>query len=493
MAKIKYILIIIFLHCTPVMAVDISQADRQFALKQYTQAKEGYLEAAKVGNPHAYFQLARMYFKGLGVEADLVNALLYYSLAAEYDFLNSVDIVNGAIDSLSSDAQVQIRQAMVTYKRNFGKERINQKLFPLIDKKLLDQKVTFDGKARLEENFDTEDFIDDSFEDLGDSFLGDDDAFGSILSTQTPPFLIIDIDIASDGSIRHYSDVQGVGRGTRRLAKAFTQYSLPQPFFKGGNVDFIHRAHLGAATFNKSRFRSERADIYHKVRRIAKKLRNSTLLKDQYEYAMALLAFKWLSQEEGEAQRKLLEVAKQGYPAAMYEYGMILYREQKNIEDAIYWIGAASKYGLPEAEYRLGKILQTSPWVARDNKKALFWFNSAAKKAHLSATIRSIDIKLTSDDVSLIDVDGAVSDLNAIENSHDQHPEYYYLLALSYMNREERDYSLARSNLRTAISRGKENHWNVSRWQALLESLSSGTVTSCESSDDFDYDCVEQP
>ncbi len=113
---------------------------------------------------------------------------------------------------------------------------------------------------------------------------------------------------------------------------------------------------------------------------------------------MALLNFPWLSQKEGEAEERLLALSIAGHPGAMYEYGMLLYREQRDIPVAIQWISQSSKYGLARAEYRLGKILTSSPWVEHDEEKALFWFESAMTKAHLPSAIRAIDIKLNATD-----------------------------------------------------------------------------------------------
>lgn len=191
---------------------------------------------------------------------------------------------------------------------------------------------------------------------------------------------------------------------------------------------------------------------------------------------MALQSFTWLTQEEGKVEQRLQDLSKQGHPLAMLEYGLKLYREQKDIPKAIEWISLAGSYGVSRAEYRLGKLLTTSPWVTYDEKKALFWFESTVKKGHIPATLKTIELKLTANDKSLHDQDRAEVLLERIAAAQTANPEYFYLLALSHKNRENRDYTQVISNLEKAIFMGQTKNWNVEEWQDLLAKLTRGNV-----------------
>ena len=173
----------------------------------------------------------------------------------------------------------------------------------------------------------------------------------------------------------------------------------------------------------------------------------------------------------------LKDLAEKGHPGAMYEYGLQLYMQQKDIPKGIEWITQASKYGLSRAEYRLGKLLLTSPWIIHDEKKALFWFESAAEKGDEAASLHVAKIKLTANDKSLVDVAGAIEHLNAISSSQNLNPEYHYLLSISYRLRTERDFKKSVELLEKAISMGMRSNWDTSEWQALLAKMLEGNIT----------------
>ncbi|MDN3476447.1 sel1 repeat family protein [Pseudoalteromonas sp. APC 3355] len=475
--KIKWLLLAAAVHASTLMAADILKTDSYFTAQQYDLAKAGYIEAAKLGNPHAYYQLARMYARGLGVKQDVVNALIYYSLAAEYDYFDAQKVIDNTLATLSTDSKASFIKVMEDYKVKLGKQAIDAKYFPVILQGSLPSKVTFDGNEKLKHLFYSEDFMEDSIANLNNLAIeegGNEDA--TYMSTPKEPYLILDIDIAADGSIRNYFEVQNMGGSAKRLINEFILFPQPKPSINNQHISFVHRVFLGAAVYSKSILIDKNEPMYAQILRTSKKLKQGTTLNERYQYAMALLNFPWLTSEPQEAEQKLLAIAKLGHPSAMYEYGMLLYREQRNIPEAIEWISQSSKYGLIRAEYRLGMLLNSSPWVQQDQSKALFWFSSAMSKGDINSAIRAIDIKLTAKDKSLYDIESAVQDLKNIEHQHDNNPEYYYLLALSYRDREARDFSQFVRNMRTAISRGISANWDTREWQSLLEKSTVGTV-----------------
>ena len=464
-------------------ASDVLTADRYYGEGQYELAREAYLEASKIGNPRAYYQLATMYYKGVGVEKDVISGLIYFALAAEYDFFNSKSILDSTLNTLPESSRAAFLDAITEYKSKHGKAMVDKAYFPEIDTDQLGKFVTFDGKPKLEDKF----FSDDALGVNSDSNIaleslldGSDEVSTFLLTSTQEPLVILDVDIAPDGIIRHVVEVQKSGSLANGLINDIVLFPKQKPEFQDENIDFVGRIFGGAAVHNKFTLLKENEGLYREIIKQVKRLKRAEALNDRYQYAVALLNFKWIKQEEDEAETLLLEIARDGHPAAMYEYGMLLYREQRSIPEAVYWISQASKYGLVRAEYRLGKILHSSPWVKRDDKKALLWLESAFEQGHVQAGIRAAAIKLTSKDASAKDVDGAVSLLAELQGKHKNNPEYYYLLGLSFRDRAERDFSKLKSNLSTAIFRGKLLNWDVSEWQAMLTGITTGNVFSCE-------------
>lgn len=468
---IKKALISLAICCsTTVFAADIFKADSYYTSQKYQLAYKEYMKATERGNPHAFYQLGTMYHKGLGVERDPINTLLFFSLAAEYDFQKSKQFVDKIWTMIPESRHTEIKSTIAHVAQQLGEHSTNKRLFPVVIPERLGQKITFEGDAVLDNKY----FGDDvEGEEYGiEEELGLDEGLTLVVTSKKQPFLVVDHDLYKDGSIRNVTEVQKLGN-VRGLQKDFELFPIKQPLFNGKPVDFVSRAFIGAAVYDKFTMRRENESMFHQIRKLGNTLRAGTTISDRYYYAMAMLSFTWLEQEEGQAEQLLLELANEGHPAAMYEYGLKLYREQRDIETAIAWITMASKYGLERAEYRIAKILQSSPWVINDEKKALYWYDSAKDKGNVAAAIRATEIRLLSD--KLYDWDQAWVDLKFIEQNHVRNPEYYYLLALAHKDKENRDFRLVVQNLEKAISLGETRHYDMSEWEALLSKLTTGS------------------
>ena len=492
----------------PALAINVFKADDYFSTQQYELAKKEYSKAAGVGSPHAYYQLGTMYYKGLGTKADKLQAMIWFALAAEYQFNDAEKIVKDMLKGLPNEDQAYFNELVLVFRETFGKQTINQQYFPIIVTENLPQKITFGGEGKLENNYQDPEMM---FESFSQNFSANDatpldfqegsDAFGLndglstydreptdnpavLLSrrpevdfTRRPYFLIVDHDVATDGSVRNISRVQNIGYPRSGL-ELIERSTLAPPTFEGTRVEFFNRSYLGTATYSGFQMKAENERLYDRIRRLAKKLRKSTTTADKYQYAMALLAFTWLPQEVDEAENILKKLALSGHPKAQFEYGFKLYREQKDIKEAIHWLSEASKYGMSKAEYVLGSILHKSPWVINDEKKALFWYESAIEKGHVGATLKAIELKLLAVDETLHDVPKAIELLAKIEETEikEENPEYYFLLAISHKNRKNRNFSQVVKYMKTAIDEADSRNWDVTYWEGLLEAWTTGTV-----------------
>lgn len=490
-------------------SLDVFQADQYFTEKKYELARQEYSDAAVVGSPHAYYQLGTLYHEGLGVKQDSITALVWFSLAAEYQYYDSEQIVKDMLKTLSEKNYAYFSEILLAFKDKFGKQMVNNQYFPVLDLTSLEQKITFDGAGKLsntfhdpdllladygdESNFTDEFNFDDEFTDESggapglppaNQFTTSGSIDGSIAFsrprftdlTRKNPFLVIDYEVGPDGSIRNISELQTIGY-SRRVLERFAQNPTAEPSFNGERVNFINRSYLGTADYDSFEIRNRYKQLYSRIRRYVKRWQASDSTEDKYQYAMALTKFTWLKREEGQLEKLFKELAEGGHAKAQYEYGLTLYREQKDLKQAIHWISEASKYGLDKAEYLLGQILYSSPWVVKDQQKSLFWFESAAAKGHIPATLKLAELRLLADEKSLHDVPKAIEYLDAIATQERENPQYYFLQAISHKNRDNRQFENVVKNMELAIHYGEIYNWDVSYWKSLLSKWVTGSVS----------------
>lgn len=493
--KFKLLISLYILLMTPVAASasNIFVGDNYFLQKQYDLATKEYLAVAEVGNPRAYYQLGVIHYQGLGTETDGLKALIWFSLAAEHYYENSVEIVEQLLAQVPEEQQQRAITLVNSFRESFGKKIVDSKYYPELLVHNLKQKIHFgdqkddqDIEAFIEDEFDMDlpfdeafeqDSFDDSFdEDEEDSGLNFQDTSAQTSSNSLlngPYFLIADYDIAPDGSIRNISPVQTMGYPKKGLDNLSTN-TLPIPKFVGQGVHFVNRSYLGMASFDKFRMRNEHPYLYNRIRRMVRKLAKSDLPKDVYQQAMMLMNFPWLTQEAGDVDKLLKSAAEQGYALAKYEYGLKLYREQNDLKQAIYWISAATKQGNSQAMYRLARIFLDSPWVVSDEKKALFWLEQATEQDHLHAKLKLAEIKLLAKDEKLHDVTAALVYLNELTQEQESNPKYHYLQAMAHVKMQPRQLSKAVSFIREAIDMGEDYNWDVAPWQQQLKKWTSG-------------------
>ncbi|TRX53162.1 tetratricopeptide repeat protein [Thalassomonas sp. M1454] len=481
-------------------ASSIDQADIYFQQKQYQLALKQYMDLADVGNARAYYQLGAMYYNGLGIEASSSNAVIWFALAAESNFENSAEIVADLLSRASEPDRVKLEEIITVFKDKYGKQGVQRKYFPEFKQGLLEQKIVFGGGDSLDPNYIVDDELslpeNDDFEtfdeeNFGEDELSNEDPFASSANSNKlnllinrPYMLVVDYDIEPDGSRRYFEEIQTIGNPKKGLEDLSNNNAI-EPTFNGKKVSFIQRSYLGIANYNKFEVREQYNFLYSKVRKYVRHLADSENPVDKYNYAMALLNFTWLTQEEGQAEALLKSSADAGVALAQLEYGLLLYREQRDIKLGIEFITKAAQQGLIRAEYRLGKIILDSPWVVNDNKKALFWLDNAAQKEHIAASLKAANLKLIAKDKTLLDVSGAIDYLDRLSATEQANPEYHYLQALAHNNMRPRKLSVAVTYIREAIAMGEDRDWDVTHWQNTLKRWTSGgSVTIVEMDSD---------
>ncbi len=491
--KLKPLIAILFCAITlPVGANSIDAGDGYFQQQQYHLATTEYLAAAEIGNPRAYYQLGAIYYQGLGTDIDNFKALVWFSLAAEHYFENSAEIADKLFSGVAEKDKSAVSALVERFKQRYGKQQVNSQYYPELVLENLSNKVTFGEQGSLDDsslitdsdlNTDMGSFDDsqmDWFLDEGIDEVNLDSSAEQLSHDEffnRPYFLIADYDVGADGSIRNIQPFKALGNikgGLHDLSIS----QLAKPKFNNQNVHFIHRSYLGFANLDRFEIRAQHPTLYSMIKRQASKLSKSDAPNDLYKRALLLMSFSWLKQESGDIERLLKSAAEAGHNLAKYEYGLKLYREQSDLKQAIYWLSEASKQGISDAQYRLARVLLDSPWVVHDEKKALFWLDSAAKKEHIFSLQKAAEIKLLAKDQQLHDIDGAISYLTKIEQQQLDNPQYQYLQAIAHNSMQPRKLSNAVVHIRKAIELGENHGWDVRPWQLQLKKWTSGgTVT----------------
>lgn len=500
------------------IASTVFEADAFYQQQNYEQALQAYLAAAETGSPYAYYQLGTLYYKGQGTKASKLSALIWFSLAAEYQFNDSENIVKQLLENLDNKSKADIDLLVKNFKKKYGKQQVEKKYLPELITANLTKKVNFGGEGEnvndtsasdelfgikgtdklSDKHFDdfsdfgsTEDPFDDAFanpfdeeEDENGNVIDEiGDIQGAELQKINPldfPFLaLIDYEVSSDGSIRNITNEYSKGRfgNVKTAIYEYSLYNLPKPTFDGKRINFFNRGYLGIARLEIGEIRERHKDLYDWVRRNDKKLKNDNTSNSNYKRAMLLTYYPWFPQEDGLAVSLFKKLAEEGHVNSQYEYGMYLYREQIDPAQAIKLLSLASQFGLTKAQYALARILQESPWVVSDEKKAIFWYEKAANKAHHNAFLRLAELKLLANDESLRNQARAIDILKNIEQAQSDNPEYHYLVAISHLKDEFRDFTKVVRHLRLAIARGHTLNWDVSKWEEQLAQWTTGVVT----------------
>jgi TPR repeat protein len=397
----KYVTLLITFFI-PIAKGNVILGDELFINKDYSGAYEQYLISANIGSPHAYYQLGLMFKEGLGVKQNIIQSLIWLSLAAEHQQSDSDVVAKQIMQHLQPEQKEFFQQVITRFEQLFGKQVIKQRYFPELILQHLDTRVLFDGDMNLDSyleilndtdgatfnGFSTDNEDDASLIDGSDSALTQLNAYSN-----RPYILVVDHEVAKDGSPRNITKVHTLGN-TFRAINYLKMQTLSVPMFKGEPVRFVNRVNMGLASLPKLAMAKNYRDQYSAMRRAVKRFKNAEDLDGLYNYARLALAIEWLGENKEAALKVLTEVATEGHHLAQFELGRYLYREKINPEEAISWISKASQYGLPQAEYELANILQHSPWVKVDERKALFWYEMAAKQQYIPAILNAVKLKL---------------------------------------------------------------------------------------------------
>lgn len=530
------VLVAVFIHPASALA-KVKPVDPAQAAAEQAQILEQTKRSARVGSPHAQFTLANVYYQGEGATPDKLKAFVWMSLATEYGYPDAAKLAKMIFQELDQAQQQQATALLEEYIGNYGKAALETMLLPKVIKENLGYKVRFarvsSRKKKDKERLDPAEYLGDDYpkrdirelEDRsimcsgfrdrrrfgfglarrsynfsggtywGTSYGEDRDYYlygrdfftqGSYFGAALPIcaqryFLNAEFDIAPDGTTRNIDMPFSYGLNSRRAIRKVRHYKFEKPTFKGEPVYFSTRIGLGNAGLSYALSKFSIYDRYPRLGRLIRKNKRNVKTGnaiDLYNYALTLIYIPGLRREPNAVEELLTAAAEQGFDEAQFILGMKLYREQKDPEMAVRWIVEAAKQGLANAEYRLGKILLESPWFERDERKAAFWLNRAAKQGYVYALRDMADLHLFAQTSNLHNAGKALTYLTRIERVDRYSPETFYSLAIAH--KKDDDKRTAIKKLKKAIYIGNQLGRDVREWKTMLGSWQAKGVVEIE-------------
>ena len=139
--------------------------------------------------------------------------------------------------------------------------------------------------------------------------------------------------------MRDFEVIQSFGYIDKALSK-MREVKYPIPLFNNKPTFAHKRISLGIAQSNirRNEMMEKYVSVYRGIKPVLAKGKTSDKPYDQYQYALALMNFPGLWQKPGQVEALLESAAKQGLVEAQYVYGSKLYREQKDIQQALHWL-----------------------------------------------------------------------------------------------------------------------------------------------------------
>ncbi|WAJ71767.1 hypothetical protein [Catenovulum adriaticum] len=482
------LLIATILAVTAPSYANIIRADQAYDTGQYDIALTQYQLAAATGNVRALHTLGLMNYQGLGTDKNEVTAAAWLIYAARSDYENAAVLAKHIIQSFTPTQRQQLDKRLTTLEPDYGIEGLNKKVLPELLSDKLDKQIIFSYTANfqgLEQDLDLFSSFSEETE-IADFPLDLEEGGGfSIEQTNQPTvinemrnrpyFLIADLSIALDGTVRDIEVIQSFGFAGQAIRK-LREVKFAPPIFDNIPVPFYQRVYLGDAQRNLSKMTlmSDYPSVYRGIRPILQKAQNSPSAGEQYLYAITLMNFPGLSKDNNEVDRLLESAAKAGLAEAQFVLATNLYREQRNIKQAISWLIQAAQNSLANAEYLLGEFCLTSPWFKHDEIKAQFWLDKAANQGHIIGLKRAAYVKLRAKNTQLHDAKTALQYLQLLESTKHNDPEIMYLTALAHEKQDKRRRVEAVSMIKKAIFRGDQLGWDTSKWKYTLSEWTTG-------------------
>ncbi len=421
---------------TQALAVDIYHADDLFEAENYQQAFIEYQKSAALGNPHAHYRLATLYNNGLVSALEPAMALHHLYIAAGYQYEDAAERLDEMLMHIPDDARAAVKGALFAEPIEEYEDRLRHTFYPLL-------KEGAGHKRRTK--------------------------FHNMLrrNNKNLTLKLRDCEVEADGSWRNFITLVSF---TRRGALNSSKYRDRR-----------------APSHNHHRLSScnQYMPLGHRDYPIKHDELRDTMMKNRkrddahalYTASMIIAMHPIFESEPNEGIDMLTKAADRHHPQAAYVLGNRHYfYPGRDLVKGLHYLTMAARFNYAPAEYRLGRILTDHPLIQTDEEKALFWFESAAKKELVPAIIKAAELRLFAEDVSLRSRQKALEWLKNVPTTDRTNPEYQYLMAMSHKNQPKPNWAQFFRGMERAIHNGTMAGWDVSEWQSMYNKYIGGNI-----------------
>lgn len=117
--------------CAPVFSADFDTTLAAYEQQKYAEALTGFRQTAKLGHARSQFNLGVMYYKGQGVPADSVEAVVWLSLAADNGDEQATKYVEKLRAKLNAEQRGEFETRLKSARDTYGSEAVRKRWLPV--------------------------------------------------------------------------------------------------------------------------------------------------------------------------------------------------------------------------------------------------------------------------------------------------------------------------------------------------------------------------
>lgn len=391
----KMIFIFLLSVASAIARADFSSAMENYEAKKFPEAMAELKRLASLGHRDSQLNVGVMYFRGEGVDKDLVEGYSWVALAAS-DNNAERSRIRDALMAKMDAAQKQKALARTEYLLSqYGEAALKEKLTPVL---------ISDADCKFK---------------LTPIYL-DIKSYPRPMREQGLE-ASVDVDFTVDklGYARDYSIVYSTRKGFEAHTLEAVKFWRYQPVVAEGKpVEVVVKQVRIKYKLEQNQWNKKAVDKY--VTDLRNKAENGSA-RDMYAFAYITNLVSELKVERRESNSWFLKAATAGMPLAQYEIGKSLIRGegcQADVQKGIQWLTLAAQDSSPDAQYFLGVSLLGSGEFAKNKAQGINWLQHAATAKHPKASMRLAWILATDSEGSYRNPAAALSLINSIYETY---------------------------------------------------------------------------
>ncbi|WP_245921467.1 TonB family protein [Bowmanella denitrificans] len=442
---------------------DLLTATIAYQQQHFEQARQEFLQLARLGNVDALYNLGVMNLHGQGQDKDHARAFAWFSIAADFglsEAASAASLVYQQVDD--KDPLSALKQSL---EQDFGYQHYQRTLQPHFVSSVSQEEDLAPQRSHFLEP------------------VYPPEAYKKGLEG----WVWLEFDIDPSGAVKDLEiiDAYPPQEFERAIYNAVSRWRY-QPLLKGQEAQTYHSRSLlyHFSTHKGRRYResfSRQSNAYQqRISELIERAEQGDALVQYYisnwlmtEQSNAALLLRRHYQQENAQGEVLLGAAKNGYALAQYRLGSSLLRgqlAQSDRQKGLNWVLQAAQSGLAVAQYRLAREILDSSDIQQDKEKATNWLSQAAKQGHFRAIRDLAELHLQQQNwqaVTALVAQGLQQD--------DDHPQLLFIQARLLAGQNE--FQAARKKASQAIDEAQSRGWYQQDMQAWLVQQSKNQLS----------------